>query len=119
MHLPKTVRIGAFLVELILVDHEVMYELVSAEGTFICKPPYKIYLDKEMVQRGGPDAVNVVIHELLHVGYHQYHLKEKEEETIVNSFGNFMTEVLCHSEIKDWIRHETKNLQTTANKRQT
>jgi hypothetical protein len=108
MKLPKYVTLGPFTVQLVCVPHELMYEVSEAQGTFIVKPPYKIYLDKEMIDAGGPDAVNVVVHELLHVGYYQYNLKDKEEETIINSFGNFITEVLCHSEIKDWIRHNTK-----------
>jgi predicted metallopeptidase len=85
-----------------------MYEVSEAQGTFVVKPPYKIYLDEEMIRAGGPDAVNVVIHELLHFSFSQYHLKEKEEETIVNSYGNFLTELLCHSALKEWIRFHTK-----------
>ena len=108
MKLPKYVTVGPFTIQLVCVPHELMYEVSEAQGTFIVKPPYKIYLDKEMIDAGGPDAVNVLIHELLHVGFYQYNLKDKEEETIVNSFGNFITEVLCHSEIKDWVRHNTK-----------
>ena len=30
-------------------------------------------------------------------------MKEKEEEHIVNSYGNFLTEVLMRSEIKEWL----------------
>ena len=56
----------------------------------------------------GDSKINVVIHELLHLGFYQYHLKEKEEETIVNSYGNFLTELLCHSGLKEWIRFHTK-----------
>ena len=59
-----------------------------------------------MIELGGADAINVVLHELLHVGYYQYHLKEKEEETVVNSYGNFITEVLYHSGLGDWIKFE-------------
>jgi hypothetical protein len=85
-----------------------MYEVSEAQGTFVIKPPYKIYLDKEMIDRGGADAVNVVLHECMHVAYYQYQLKDKEEETVVNSFGNFMTELLCRSELKDWLRENMK-----------
>ena len=101
--LPKKVTMGAFEVELITIPHEVSYEVGEAQGVFVPKPPYKIFLDQSIIELGGKDAVNVVIHEMLHIGYYQYLLKDKEEETIVNSYGNFMTELLSRSELKDWI----------------
>jgi hypothetical protein len=101
--LPKKVTIGAFEIELITIPHEVSYEVGEAQGVFVGKPPYKIFLDEGIIEKGGKDAVNVVIHEFLHVGYYQYLLKEKEEETVVNSYGNFITELLSRSELRDWI----------------
>jgi len=101
--LPSVVSAGAFKVELITIPHEISYEVSEAQGAFVGKPPYKIYLDEDIIQRGGADALNVVIHEMLHVGYYQYLLKEKEEETVVNSYGNFITELLTRSELKAWI----------------
>jgi len=115
--LPKHVTIGPFLVELICAPHELMYEVSEAQGTFVQKPPYKIYLDKEMIDRGGADAVNVVLHECMHVAYYQYQLKDKDEETIVNSFANFMTEILCRSELKDWLRENMSRKETPRDKR--
>ena len=101
--LPKKVTIGAFEIELITIPHEVSYEVGEAQGVFVGKPPYKIFLDEGIINLGGKDAVNVVFHEFLHVGYYQYLLKEKEEETVVNSYGNFITELLSRSELRDWI----------------
>ena len=114
--LPKHVTIGPFSVELICAPHDMMYEVGEAQGIFVQKPPYKIYLDREMIERGGADAVNVVLHECMHVAYYQYQLKEKDEETIVNSFGNFMTEILCRSELKDWLRENMKGANGKAEK---
>lgn len=104
MKLPEFVTIGPFTIEIVLCPHDIMYEVSEAQGAFVVKPPYKIYLDKNMMDTGGPDAVNVLLHEFLHVGYYQYNLKEKDEETVVNSFGNFMTELLCHSQLSKWIK---------------
>ena len=101
--LPKKVNAGPFEVELILLPHEVAYESSDYQGTFVSKPPLKIYLDDEIINLGGRDAINVVIHEMLHVGYYQYHLKDKEEETLVNSMANFLTEILTRSELKEWL----------------
>ena len=101
--LPKKVNAGPFEVELILLPHEVAYESSDYQGSFVSKPPLKIYLDEDIINLGGKDAINVVMHEMLHVGYYQYHLKDKEEETLVNSVANFLTELLSRSELKEWI----------------
>ena len=101
--LPKKVNAGPFNVELILLPHEVAYESSDYQGTFVSKPPLKIYLDDEIINLGGRDAINLVMHEMLHVGYYQYHLKDKEEETLVNSVTNFLTEILTRSELKAWL----------------
>ena len=101
--LQKKVNAGPFNVELILLPHEVAYESSDYQGTFVSKPPLKIYLDDEIINLGGRDAINVVMHEMLHVGYYQYHLKDKEEETLVNSMANFLTEILTRSELKEWL----------------
>ena len=108
IQLPKKVTLGPFTCELLLIEHDLAYEVSEAQGASIFKVPYKAYFDKSIIELGGPDAVNVVIHELLHLGFYQYHLKEKEEETIVNSYGNFLTELLCHSALKEWISFHTK-----------
>ena len=101
--LPKKVNAGPFEVELVLIPHEVAYESSDYQGSFVSKPPLKIYLDENIINLGGRDAINVVMHEMMHVGYYQYHLKDKEEETLVNSVTNFLTEILTRSELKAWL----------------
>jgi len=102
--LPSKVTVGAFEVELICIPHDISYEVSESQGAFVGKPPYKIYLDENIINHGGKDAVNVVVHEMLHVGYYQYSLKDKDEEAVVNAYGNFITELLSRSELKDWIK---------------
>jgi hypothetical protein len=101
--LPKKVTIGAFDVELVLVSHELSYHLAEQQGSFNCNPPYKVYLDQDIIEAGGKDALNLVLHEMMHVGYYQYSLKDKEEEFVVNAYGNFLTELMMRSELKNWI----------------
>ena len=101
--LPKKVTIGAFDVELVLVSHELSYHLAEQQGAFVSNPPYKIYLDEDIIEAGGKDALNLVLHEMMHVGYYQYCLKDKDEEGVVNAFGNFLTELMMRSELRDWI----------------
>jgi len=108
--LPKYVTVGSFKVEIVLIPHEVAYEISDAQGVFLGKPPYKIFLDEEIISDGGMDAVNVLIHEFFHLGFYQYLLKDKEEETIVNSYANFTTELFMRSELKEWLLWQiTKN----------
>ena len=101
--LPKKVNAGPFEVELVLIPHEVAYESSDYQGSFVSKPPLRIYLDENIINLGGRDAINVVMHEMMHVGYYQYHLKDKEEETLVNAVTNFLTEILTRSELKAWL----------------
>ena len=106
--IPKYVTLGPFRAELALVPPDIMYDVADAQGTFVCRPPYKIFLDRDIIEKGGPDAVNVMIHECMHIGYYQYQLKDKEEETVVNSFANFLTELLCRSELSQWFKENMK-----------
>ena len=101
--LPKNVTLGAFDVEIILLPHEVSYDVSEQQGSFKYNPPYKIFADKDIIEKGGKDAINLILHECLHVGYMQYMLKDKEEETVVNSYGNFLTELFTRSELKEWL----------------
>ena len=101
--LPKHVTIGAYKVELVRIPHDVAYESSDYQGSFVAKPPIKIYLDEEIIDMGGMDAVNLVLHEFCHLGFYQYAMKDIEEEHIVNSYGNFLTELLMRSELKEWL----------------
>src|SRR5210317_1268464 len=107
--LPKYVTIGAYKVELVKIAHEIAYESSDYQGSFVSNPPLKIFLDEDIINSGGMDAVNLVLHELCHVGFYQYGMKDKDEEHIVNSYGNFLTEVLIRSEIKEWLVWQIKN----------
>ena len=101
--LPKNVTVGAYKVELVRIPHDVAYESSDYQGSFVAKPPLKIYLDEEIIDMGGMDAINLVLHEFCHLGFYQYGMKDKEEEHIVNSYGNFLTELLMRSELKEWL----------------
>jgi hypothetical protein len=107
VNLPKFVTLGAFDVEIILLPHEISYDVSEQQGSFKFNPPYKIFLDKDIVEKKSKDALNLVLHECLHVGYLQYSMKDKEEEHIVNSYGNFITELFLRSELKAWLSWQT------------
>ena len=102
--LPKFVTVGAYRVELVKIDHAIAYDSSDYQGSFVAKPPLKMFFDEDIIDRGGMDAVNLVIHEFCHLGFYQYAMKDKDEEHIVNSYGNFLTEVLMRSELKEWLK---------------
>ena len=102
VELPEFVRLSHYRINLIAINSQISEECAEQQGSFHSRS-MRIYLDEDIILRGGADALNVVIHEMLHVGYYQYLLKEKEEETVVNSYGNFITELLTRSELKAWI----------------
>ena len=78
--LPKYVTIGAYKVELVKIAHEIAYESSDYQGSFVSNPPLKIFLDEDIINSGGMDAVNLILHELCHVGFYQYGMKDKDEE---------------------------------------
>lgn len=102
--LPKSVTIGHFVIHLTLIDSDIAYNVCDMQGCFLSKPPYQIYLDKEIIERNDMDSKNLVIHELCHAIYFIYLLKDKDEESIVNAMSNGMTEILYRSELKDWLK---------------
>ena len=48
--LPKKVTVGAFTVELVLIPHDLSYEVSEQQGSFVVKPPYKIYFDEDIIE---------------------------------------------------------------------
>ena len=111
---PKYVHLSYLKINLILLDSEVSYQVADQQGSFIEKPPITIYLDKDMIERGGSDAVNLVVHEMCHAIEYLAQLTNlsvtdpnKAEEGRVNAYSNYMTEVICKSELRDWLRDNT------------
>lgn len=103
---PKEISIGAFKVKLKLVDGSVAKNVGEMQGVFLQSPPVQIMFDKDIIDAGGSDAVNLVIHELGHLMFYDYSLRDKDEETVVNSIGNFYTQLFFREEckpLKDWI----------------
>lgn len=111
---PKYVYLSYLKIDLVLLDSEVSYQVADQQGAFVEKPPITIYLDKDMIERGGLDAVNLVIHEICHGIEYLAQLTNlsvtdpnKAEEGRVNAYSNYMTELLSKSELRDWIRDNT------------
>ena len=82
---PKHITVGAFKVELVKIPHAVAYDSSDYQGSFVSQPPAKIFLDEDIIDGGGMDAVNLVLHELCHLGFYQYSMKEKPIDVLTVS----------------------------------
>lgn len=101
--LPKTIDVGPFKIEIKVLPTAIASE-VNEEGSFQTRQRI-IYLAEDIVERGGEDLINVLIHELLHVIYYQYNLSNTStEEDVVNSMANGLTELLTRTALIEIIR---------------
>ena len=112
--LPKYVHLSYLRVSLVQLDSELSYQVADQQGSFVEKPPATIYLDKGIIERGGLDAVNLVIHEMCHVIEYLAQLTNlsiadanRAEEGRVTAYSNYLTELISKSELRDWIRDNT------------
>ena len=111
---PEYVHLSYLKVTLVLLDSELSYQVADQQGSFVEKPPVTIYLDKEIIERGGLDAVNLVIHEMCHAIEYLAQLTNlsvtdpnRAEEGRVTAYSNYITEMISKSELRDWIRDNT------------
>ena len=101
---PAYVTLGYTKIELILMNSDLAKNIGEQQGSYIGSIPYKIYLDQEIITLGGPDAANLVIHEVMHHIYSNYECDEKTpEEILVNTLTNGITELIYRSQLSDWL----------------
>ena len=105
---PNVVYLSYLKIELKLVDHEMSYEAMEQQGSFHGKVPCYIVLDKEIIEKGGSYAVNLVLHEMSHAIEYLQKLDKSDEENRVSTYANYITEILCRSSLSNWIREESK-----------
>ena len=55
--LPKSVTVGAYTVELIKIDHAIAYDSSDYQGSFVAKPPLKMFFDEDIINAGGMDVI--------------------------------------------------------------
>lgn len=101
---PTRISLGYTYVNLVLVDSKISQNIGEQQGCYSGGLPYTVYFDKDIIRAGGPDAVNLVLHELMHHVYANYQVDEKSgEEVVINTLANGITEILFRSELKDWL----------------
>lgn len=106
MKLPKSFKIGYETIEIEILPTHLAYEICKEEGSFHANLR-KIFISEDIVKRGGPTLINILIHELLHVCYWYNNLSNNStEEDIVNAMSNYMTELLFQSNLLTIINKE-------------
>ena len=100
---PEYITLGYTRIEFILMSTNIARNIGEQQGSYIGSVPYKIYLDQEIINLGGPDASNLVIHEVMHHIYNNYECDDKtSEEILINTLANGITELIYRSELKAW-----------------
>ena len=107
MNLPKTIKLGHFNFKIKPIDSELASHN-EEEGSFH-SGTRTIYIDQNIIDKGGADLVNVVIHELLHASYYKNNLsKTSTEEDLVNAFSNDLTELISRTKLLDFINKQLR-----------
>ena len=107
-YLPKQIKLGCFLIDIQLIDGQVSLNIAEQQGCYVAREQI-IYLDKDIMQGQPEQAINLIIHELMHAIYYQYNLSnQSSEEDIVNAMANGMTELLTRTDLLQFIKHKLK-----------
>ena len=102
MKLPKTIKLGHFNIKIKPLPNE-LASSDEQEGSFHGSTR-TIYIDENIIEKGGVDLVSVLLHELLHVSYYKNNLsKDSKEEDLANAFSNDLTELLSRTRLLDFI----------------
>lgn len=106
--LPTKVTIGYQTITLTQLDTIISNNVGEQLGSYVAGPPAIIYLDKSIVEKGGPVALNLLMHELNHHVEYACSLEDSEEELRVTAYANLWTEIWTRSELKEWLLAQVK-----------
>lgn len=103
MRLPKSIKLGHFTFQIKELDPDIADDNFE-EGSFHATNR-TIYIHKNIIQKGGHDLMNVLIHELLHASYYKNNFNTAStEEDLVNGFSNDITELLTRTKLYEIIK---------------
>ena len=107
MKLPKKIKLGHFNILIKALSKDIASS-DEQEGSFHGSTR-TIYIDENIIEKGGTDLVSVLLHELLHASFYKNNLnKTSTEEDFVNSFSNDLTELLSRTKLLDIINTNLK-----------
>ena len=107
MNLLKQIKLGHFTIKIKSLPGDIASS-EEQEGSFHGSTR-TIYIDENIIEKGGADLVSVLLHELLHVSYYKNNLsKTSVEEDLANAFSNDLTELLSRTKLLDFINENLK-----------
>ena len=107
MNLLKQIKLGHFTIKIKSLPRDIASS-DEQEGSFHGSTR-TIYIDENIIEKGGADLVSVLLHELLHVSYYKNNLsKTSVEEDLANAFSNDLTELLSRTKLLDSINENLK-----------
>ena len=107
MKLPTTIKLGHFNILIKALPNDIASS-DEQEGSFH-SGTRTIYIDENIIEKGGVELVNVLIHELLHASYFKNNLsKDSKEEDLANAFSNDITELLSRTQLLDFINKQLR-----------
>lgn len=99
--LPSKIKVGSFDVH--LCSKEGLSDISGDEGSYHASKQL-IVLDKKILHHNNAYSCLLVWHEICHVIYDQYSLKNKEEEDVVSGFSQGIIQVLRDNpQLKKWV----------------
>ena len=102
MNLLKQIKLGHFTIKIKALPKDIASS-DEQEGSFHGSTR-TIYIDENIIEKGGVDLVSVLLHELLHVSYYKNNLsKDSKEEDLANAFSNDLTELFSRTKLLDII----------------
>ncbi len=101
--LPQSTTIGYQTIEFIQLDTILSSNVGEQLGSYVAGPLAIIYLEKTIIEKGGPVALNLVMHELNHHVEYTCSLEEADEEIRVTAYANIWTEIWTRSNLKEWL----------------
>ena len=105
--LPEFIRVSHYRIQIIQINSHLSYECAEQQGSFHSRD-MKIYVDENIIEKGGSIAVDLVKHELMHSIYYLRNLEKKEEEDVVNAMSTHYTEIEKNN--PDYVRWKLNNL---------
>ena len=107
MKFPTTIKLGHFDIQIKALPNDIASS-DEQEGSFH-SGTRTIYVDENIIDKGGVDLISVILHELFHASYYKNNLsKASTEEDLVNSFSNDLTELFSRTQLLDFINKQLR-----------
>lgn len=105
--LPSKIRVGGL--DIVLRCQDQLADITDDEGSYHAGRQLVVF-DKAIISKRSSYSCILVWHELCHIIFDQYALKEKKEEDAVNGFSRGIVQILKDNpQLNKWINQCLKN----------